>query len=190
MDDKRNHPKAPTSLPWQKQGWKICLTEQQWRRIFGGGVAVRIDSIAIVTLSFLSVAPCITSAATSDGNTCPPNITTNQTLGGAVHDGWAGYGANGIHPFTGVSFFLGPPDQKALLAPSSHGKKGKHTVATWSPPKSELDYWVACEYAGTRVVLAKKLASNVDACVVTYDNQFTPPIVKNWNCQTTATNEN
>lgn len=143
---------------------------------------MRLPPSAILAAILMASLPISSRAEPEERNTCPPKIMVIQTVSSETHEGWSDYGTRDEHPLVGVSFSYGPPDQKALLAPSREIKKGKNTISTWILPKSDTDYWVSCEYAGTSAVVAKPLSKNKGICTVEHDSRFSTPIVKNWGC--------
>lgn len=138
-----------------------------------------LASIGITALVALAFIP--PSGASETRIECPPAISVAQAVT-STPEGWLAYGTRDQHPFMAVSFSFGSPDQKASLAPSKEKKKGKSTIATWIFPRSDTDYWIACEYAGTTAVVAKALDRNTGVCTVEYDPGFSSPVAKSLNC--------
>jgi len=114
---------------------------------------------------------------------CPPSIETAQAASGAVPEGWSSYGATDSQPLVGVLFFLGPPDKNMLLTPSREQRKGKRMLASWTFPASDDGYWVACEYAKTTVVVARRILPDPKTCSVEYDTNFSSPVARSWKCE-------
>ena len=113
--------------------------------------------------------------------TCPASITVSQVIDTPIAD-WASIPSHDSHPWTGVSFSEGPPDQMVWLAPteehSSHGVK----VATWRLLPSPQGYWVTCNYSGTSATVARQLPAEWSLCEVQFDPNFSANVVKKWHC--------
>ncbi len=68
-----------------------------------------------------------------------------------------------------VTFFSGPPAEKASLVYDKKSKVKGGWVGTWDFPKDERGYWIQCSYEGTRAELSRRLPDSVSVCRVTYD---------------------
>ena len=141
------------------------------------------DFVVWSTTLLMMPALCASAKNTQDFGTCPARLTVTQTIKGGVAEGWTGFGSNEDHPFVAVSFTSGPPDMKAVLAPSKEIKGKKLTTATWEFPDTSGGYWVACQYSGTTAIVARELGRNVSTCMVEYDNRFSSPVVNKWECK-------
>lgn len=114
---------------------------------------------------------------------CPARMHVLQKAEPTTEEGWRVDGSNKSHPLVTVSFFAGPPEQKAKLVPSRQGKRGRAATATWVFEPADQRYWVACEYGGTTATAARELPIGVAACTVEYDPAFSQPVMKRWSCQ-------
>jgi hypothetical protein len=114
---------------------------------------------------------------------CPPRLQVTQTPQPVSDAGWHVGGSEQSHPLVTVSFFAGPPEQKAQLVPTSESRKGRLATATWTLERREQAYWVACEYGGTSAIASRALPPEVSACTVEYDPAFSEPVVKRWRCR-------
>ena len=112
---------------------------------------------------------------------CPTELSVKQTIQGAIPE-WQSFNSNQKHPYIGVSFSEGPPDQKVILAPDQENKIKGGTLAVWSFPASTAGYWVSCLYAETSAIVAHKLPTDIRSCVVEYDSRYAAPLVKKWYC--------
>lgn len=121
-------------------------------------------------------------AYASETDLCPVEIFTIQNIDQSRKGRWIAYGTNEVNPWANVSFFSGPPDQKAQLAPTSEKRNGGIITVEWDLPRSTDGYWVACEYAGTTVVVARSLEANVNSCVADYSLDSGVPSIKMWQC--------
>lgn len=105
---------------------------------------------------------------------CPPSIRANQSLSAPV-EGWR----SSNNEFTVVNQELrggfygltdGPPDNMALLAPSSTVKNRKGLLSTWVFKKSE-GVWLVCGYQYTTIQLSKPLPAGLAKCLVQTNNK-------------------
>ncbi|WP_341772571.1 STY0301 family protein [Burkholderia latens] len=134
-------------------------------------------------LAALLTSTCISSAyATSAPVQCPARLPVSQTIDRPAPDGWRPYDSRKTHPLIGVSFWSGPPDRLALLAPSSGVKLRDTLIDTWPLAAAETDYWVSCEYFDTAVIVARPLGTAARTCTVRYDATRTPPKMIDWQC--------
>lgn len=103
-----------------------------------------------------------------------------------VIPGWQAFDSDQQHPYVGVSFSEGAPDQKTVLAPTTEKKIKGGTLAVWKFPVSATGYWVSCLYAETSATIATKLANDIRSCEVEYDGRFSLPVAKRWHCGSRA----
>jgi hypothetical protein len=127
-------------------------------------------------LTYLCCSPCA-----ADTFTCPSELRVAQEIGENVKD-WKPFNSKDRHPYIGVSFSQGPPDEQVILAPSSEKKHRGNIIATWELPPSTDGYWVSCLYSKTSAVVVRKLEGNPSSCEVEYDNRFSTPVAKQWRC--------
>ncbi|WP_399278159.1 STY0301 family protein [Trinickia symbiotica] len=134
----------------------------------------------LVALSSLVILPAIGRAEIA--STCPTSIAVSQAFSGNAPEGWSSYDAKCDYPLTNVSFWSGPPTDKAQLVPDQRIRRANSEVDTWTFPDSPNAYWVACEYAGTSVLMARPLGKGTRACTVEYDGRFSNPVARTWHC--------
>ena len=119
--------------------------------------------------TYLLVFPLISHAA--DAISCPPTVSVRQDLASSIA-GWTPLEDDTPHSLAGITFYDGPPAEKASLVYDriTHGKREQ--VASWSfAPQRERPIWMTCNYAGTSLQLGRSLPSNITGCSVTYDPQ-------------------
>ena len=76
------------------------------------------------------------------------------------------------HNLAGITFYDGPPSEKASLVYDKITKtKGEETAEWTFDPKNERQTWIACSYAGTAVELARTLPPHTAMCSVVYDSR-------------------
>ncbi len=105
----------------------------------------------------------------ADATTCPAKIDVHQQLATSV-SGWTPIADDSPHQLAGITFFDGPPKEKASLVYDDIKKAGGKQIATWTfSPDSSRQTWIACSYSGTSLQLTKALPAGTRSCVVTYD---------------------
>lgn len=123
-----------------------------------------------------------TLAYASDSLHCPEQLLVRQKVEKTPSD-WQIFNSDEMHPYVGVSFSEGPPDQKVILAPAQEKKVKSRIFSLWKFLPSTQGYWVSCLYADTSVIVSKKLPSEVQSCEVEYDADFSIPKATNWLCR-------
>ena len=106
-----------------------------------------------------------------DTISCPASITTRQELTSSAN-GWSPLLDDTPHNLAGLTFYDGPPAEKASLAYDQY-KHGKgEDLATWTFAKQEdRRIWLVCSYSGTAVELSRTLPPQITTCTVSYDPQ-------------------
>ena len=107
----------------------------------------------------------------ADTISCPASITTRQELTSSAN-GWSPLLDDTPHNLAGLTFYDGPPTEKASLAYDQY-KHGKgEDLATWTFAKQEdRRIWLVCSYSGTAVELSRTLPPQITTCTVSYDPQ-------------------
>jgi hypothetical protein len=127
-----------------------------------------MTSRAILLYPVAALLLCVASFA-ADTVTCPTTIDVNQQLAATV-PGWTAMLDDAPHQLAGITFYDGPPQEKASLAYDKMTKAAAKQIAKWSfSPEASRQIWISCNYAGTSVQLAKSLPPKTSACEVTYD---------------------
>lgn len=115
---------------------------------------------------------------------CPGNISVKQSLVNK-EPGWREGASETPILLAGVTFFDGPPEQKASLVYDSETLlKGKQ-VAVWRFG-SQSQIWISCRYSGTTVVLSQPLSKSTSTCKVTYNAKQTIdglPVIERIECE-------
>ena len=108
-------------------------------------------------------------AIADDSATCPAKVNVHQQLAAQV-TGWSSMLDDAPNQLAGITFYDGPPQEKASLVYDDITRAAGKQIAKWSfAPHAQRPIWIACSYSGTSVVLAKALPANVTGCTVTYD---------------------
>lgn len=70
----------------------------------------------------------------------------------------------------GITFFDGPPEEKASLVYDTFRRAGKTDVAEWTfAPQAKRGFWLSCAYEATSAVRARQLPPDTRTCSVIYD---------------------
>ena len=124
--------------------------------------------LTVIALSLL-IPTSLCQAA--DGINCPATIATRQEMASPAN-GWTPLLDDTPHNLAGITFYDGPPAEKASLAYDriQHGKGEQ--VAVWIFARHEdRRIWLVCSYAGTAVELSRSLPPRVTTCTVSYNPQ-------------------
>ncbi len=117
---------------------------------------------------------------------CPNEVKVTQSLAAPV-PGWTSTQDDTPHTLAGVTFYDGPPSEKASLVYDQIARNKGQQTATWRfAPQDKRQIWMACSYAGAGVQLARKLPANITTCSVTYDSQQSIaglPVIKKIDCR-------
>ena len=117
---------------------------------------------------------------------CPAEVNVEQRVTDPPQ-GWEP-GLSGLKSQLGmVTFFDGPPAERASLKYDTELKQKGSWVATWNLAATGRGYWIQCAYDNTTAVLSKRLPETVKTCAVTYErNSRAPnalPLVKHVSCK-------
>lgn len=111
----------------------------------------------------------LTSLAAPAADTyCPATIEIKEELKTAI-PGWTAGNENRPHALAGITFFDGPPAEKASLVFDDEVKGKTTTTAIWKlEANSKRGYWLSCIYDSTGVNVFKRLAPSLTECRVVY----------------------
>ncbi|HKD86556.1 MAG TPA: STY0301 family protein [Terriglobales bacterium] len=142
-----------------------------------------LRSILLFAISFLLLTLVCQAA---DSVTCPATITTRQELTSQVA-GWTKMSDEAPHNLAGITFYDGPPSEKASLVYDKITKAKGEETAIWNfDPKNERKAWIACSYAGTAIELTRTLPPHTTMCSVVYNSQEQIaglPVIKKITCK-------
>lgn len=135
-------------------------------------------SRALGLVLMLAAAGCGEKASADDWKlACPAMISTTQSVGGNVPAEWSAFARTpaamvsapvgaavaGNSNVVSASMFDGPPQELAELVPDNPNAR-RHK---WSLAKDRTrDAYVVCNYADTRMKLARKVPAQVRSCSV------------------------
>jgi len=101
---------------------------------------------------------------------CPATISVEQRAT-AVPEGWEATQSTVTPRIAMVTFFDGPPAERASLKYDSEQKEKREWIATWNLQSGSRGYWIQCGYDGTTMVLSRRLPASVTTCRVTYERR-------------------
>jgi hypothetical protein len=108
---------------------------------------------------------------------CPAQLSTSQMPVGELPAGWSGIArtASSVHeakpgastteatPPVAISVFDGPPSEMADLVPDNPNAR----IVQWTFKKPRTrDVYIVCNYADTRIGLARKAPAEVTSCAL------------------------
>ena len=108
---------------------------------------------------------------------CPAQLSTSQMPAGELPAGWSGVArtASSVHEAkpgaprrkrrrrSAVSVFDGPPSEMADLVPDNPNAR----IVQWTFKKPRTrDIYIVCNYADTRIGLARKAPPEVTSCAL------------------------
>jgi hypothetical protein len=112
-----------------------------------------------------------TACAAAESASCPDMIGVHEQLTTSV-EGWKTMLDETPHRLANITFYDGPPKEKASLVNDQTTKAAGKETAKWHfIPRGDRSIWVACSYASTAVVLTKMLPPKTNTCSVTYNTQ-------------------
>lgn len=118
---------------------------------------------------------------------CPDSIQVVNPQLAKPLQGWKVSVRNIPHRLSRVTFYDGPVEEQASLAPDRETGTRKSKTAVWLlNAKSERAYWMGCSYSGTSLSLARALPSGLTECRVTYDSTAQiegVPVIKAISCK-------
>jgi len=137
------------------------------------------------SLSIIAIVLCVAAFASAQEADCPKAIKVHQTID-ATPQGWTADTDGSDHILAGVTFFSGPPEEKASLVYDNWKKRDGLAYAVWNfQPDSTHRIWLSCRYANTDVVLTKELPEKISQCNVTYNPKTQVaglPEIRNMTC--------
>src|SRR5687768_2547832 len=101
---------------------------------------------------------------------CPATVSVEQRVA-AAPDGWEASLSGAKSQLAMVTFFDGPPAERASLKYDSEEKRKGDWIGTWNLAPSSRGYWIQCAYDSTTAVLSRRLPDGVTACKVTYERR-------------------
>lgn len=125
-------------------------------------------------LAMLSLAlACWTAQAGEEEIVCPSAILGATTV--TTAEGWEPVGGAAEYKLEHAQLYSGHPSEEAPLTPEERSR-GKELVAQWRlKPGPAHEFWIACAYRDTTVVLARKLDARLSRCVAHYSQDGEAP---------------
>lgn len=145
-----------------------------------------VFAVALVLCAAVEAAPPKPAPEPAGPSLCPETINVEQRVTDAPQ-GWEA-GLSGLKTqLAMVTFFDGPPAERASLKHDSELKLRGNWVATWTLAANTRGYWVQCAYDNTTAVLSKRLPETARTCSVTYERSTKAanalPLVKHVECK-------
>jgi len=125
---------------------------------------------ACMAIAFLASVPAESGAQLFASNACPREIEVEQRVD-VVPEGWNAAQTTATVALASVTFFDGPPSEKASLKFDSEDMQKRDRVASWNLPPNVRGYWISCGYQNTTAVISRRLPENIRSCAVTYDRR-------------------
>jgi len=103
-----------------------------------------------------------------------------------VPEGWEARQSDARPQLAKVTFYHGPPAERAALKYDTEEKTKRDWVATWNLAPGARGHWIECAYDHTTVLLVRQLPAHVRTCSVTYErklrNDAGVPAIKHVSC--------
>jgi hypothetical protein len=141
---------------------------------------------ACLAIAFLASVSAESGAQPFARNTCPREIEVEQRVG-VVPEEWEAAQTTATVALASVTFFDGPPSEKASLKFDSEDMQKRDRIALWNLPPNVRGYWISCGYQNTTAAISRRLPENVKSCAVTYDRKkrgaANLPVIKDISCK-------
>jgi hypothetical protein len=131
----------------------------------GKVICMRVTRVLLLFSAVLGMC----AAASAQDVVCPESVVVRQELNQRVA-GWEPFTDDVPLRLSFVTFYDGPPKDRASLVNTFSHKQGPLETATWEfRSDGDRHIWLACSYAATTIALMRELPSNVTSCAVTYN---------------------
>ena len=111
----------------------------------------------------------VSAACFAQAKTCPDTIAVNQEIQGSI-PGWQVSKDDTPVRLAGITFFDGPPGEKASLVYDETKRTTGKVVMIWHfLPNRDRQIWMSCGYSETTVTIAQELPNEISRCSVTYN---------------------
>ena len=141
---------------------------------------------ACFAIAFLASVSPESGAQLFASNTCPQKIEVEQRVA-AIPEGWEAGQATTTVSLASVTFFDGPPAERASLKFDGEDRQKRDWVAFWNLPPNARGYWISCGYENTTAVVSRRLPESIRSCAVTYERRKRGaaglPAIKNISCR-------
>ncbi|GHT95772.1 hypothetical protein AGMMS49545_19300 [Betaproteobacteria bacterium] len=154
---------------------------------------INLQSVAFIGASLYLIS-FQTQAAELSIPQCPEKITIQQNIVSPIEDDWKAaddnHSTENLYSLRGVNFsYLEYPSiQSGFLIPTEEEKQKNGDLKIFYDylfsSNEPHDFWIACSYRNTSVVLVRKIPENVVRCEVNYPD--IPGEVKTFRCFDTS----
>jgi|SoiMethySBSTD1v2_1073268.scaffolds.fasta_scaffold1343896_1 hypothetical protein len=150
--------------------------------------ACTVLAAAMLHVPLATAAQPKTTAEPVGPSLCPETISVEQKVSD-LPQGWEAGTSGAKTQIAMVTFFDGPPAERASLKYDNELKQRGNWVATWILAPTGRGHWIQCAYENTTAVLSKRLPDAVKTCSVTYERNNKAanalPLVKHVGCSET-----
>lgn len=137
----------------------------------------RVKREAQMKFSFLTISAALFAAGFSslpaaETFSCPETIAVDAKVTESF-PAWEVVQNPQGHHFTRVAFYSGHPREMASLVPD----RQTESSSAWEfPGKASQNFWLACEYTNTEMMLVRQLSSGFAECEVVFASQLVESI--------------
>jgi hypothetical protein len=124
----------------------------------------------LIFFAVLASFPAESGAQLFARNTCPQKLEVEQRVG-VIPEGWEAAQTTATVELASVTFYVGPPSEKAALKYDSEDRQKRDLIAFWNLPPNARGYWISCGYENTIAVISRRLPENTKICSVTYERK-------------------
>ena len=118
----------------------------------------------------LLVVAALAAAPSSSLVDCPSTLAVEQKPV-APPARWGAAADGSPHRLAGITFFDGPPAERASLVYDDEASAEKEWTGIWHFEPNPRGFWIACAYSGTSIVLSRRLPAEVKVCRVAYEQE-------------------
>ncbi|HVO74274.1 MAG TPA: STY0301 family protein [Ignavibacteriaceae bacterium] len=102
----------------------------------------------------------------------PDKIIVKQALVN-IEPGWESFEDDVRLQLTSIGIFEGHPKEKTSLVPDKEDKFNGYPRSIWYLAENgKRNYWIACYYDRTSIVLTRKIDFNISYCEVIYNSDI------------------
>jgi len=149
---------------------RYCLAP--WRFNYGSSF-VSFVSFVVQLLIFFTIFASVSSesgAQVFSRGACPQKLEVEPRVS-VIPEGWEAAQTTATVALASVTFFDGPPSEKAALKYDSEDRQKRDLIAFWNLPPNARGYWISCGYENTTAVISRRLPENIKICSVTYERK-------------------
>ena len=142
--------------------------------------------LACLAIAFLASVSPESGAQLFARNTCPQKIEVEQRVV-AAPTGWDAAQTTATVALASVTFFDGPPSERAEVKYDSEDVQKRDRIGVWNLPPNARGYWISCGYQNSTAVISRRLPADIRSCSVTYERKKRSgallPAIKDISCR-------